>query len=367
MRTKKGLWTTQNANAAFSISWMSVIALFAATLFGAPLRAQEQAALAKAQSITQQLKAVSTLLESSSTQSDKAKASVTGLSTVQYSDDGAIAILSGVNLDITGRYAIELWATRSYYSSTPGTFSGIPIGKKIIGNYVGGSFLPNMWTIIPFSRAVPSGYYPTLLVTRDDGTNNWPYSVALSSNTELLDPNALTAMVFEFYAPSLNHYFVTANTAEAANLANNPQLGWRLTGDLAIQFNRVVAESGTLPGACRFYGHPTIGPNSHFYTADSNECFFLRQLQLSTPFGRPRWNYEEIAFASFTPAANGACRSGLSPVVRFYNNGAVGNDSNHRYVMQQSFYDDMIRRGWRNEGTVMCSAGSVVYDPAQYR
>ncbi len=330
--------------------------------------AQNTSPDAAANVASQQLHRALALSErAATTNHDQAKASVSGVLVAQVSADGAVGVVTGLSLDLPGRYAVELWATRSFYASSPSTFSGIPLGKKVIGNFAAGSFITSMWTLIPFSRSVPVGYYPTLLITRDDGTNNWPFSVALSGSTTVLDANSLTAGMFEFYAPSLNHFFITANVAEAANLADNPQLGWRPTGDVQIQFNRGLQGVGGASGVCRFYGHPTIGPNSHFYTADPGECNFLRQLQVSTPFGRPRWNYEEIAFASFVPVF-GQCAAGQAPIVRFYNEGAAANDSNHRYVSTQANYDTMVRAGWRNEGAVMCIVSPLSgFDPALYR
>ncbi len=341
-------------------------ALLAALAFSA--FAQDATPEATASATSQQLQRASALLSRSATSTnDQAKASLSGVVVAQVSADGAVAALSGLVLDLPGRYAVEVWATRSYYATSPSTFSGIPLGKKVIGNFSSGGVINSMWTLVPFSREVPAGYYPTLLVTRDDGTNNWPFSVALSGSTTLLDANSLTAGMFEFYAPSLNHFFITANVAEAANLADNPQLGWRPTGDVQIQFNRGLQGVGGASGVCRFYGHPTIGPNSHFYTADPGECNFLRQLQASTPFGRPRWNYEEIAFASFVPSF-GQCPSGQAPIVRFYNNGAAANDSNHRYVSTQANFNTMAAAGWRNEGAVMCIVSALPgFDPSLYR
>jgi hypothetical protein len=340
----------------------ALVALFA---FSAAAQSpSEQAAM---DAVSQQLQRAATMLNRAATAPESAKVSTSGQLAVQLSADSALAVFDNLTFDVTGRYAVELWATRNIYTTSPSTFSGIPLGKKVIGDYAAGSFLRAMWTIIPFSREVPTGYYPTLLVTRDDGTNDWPYSLAITSGNSLMEPNSLTTGVFEFYAPSLNHYFMTANTGESTGLANNPQLGWRPTGELQIQFSRAVLGVAGTAGVCRFYGHPTIGPNSHFYTADVGECNFLRQLQVSTPFGRPRWNYEEIAFASLVPSF-GQCANGTAPIARFYNNGAAANDSNHRYVSTQANFDAMVRVGWRNEGAVMCApAPSQNFDPALYR
>ena len=162
------------------------------------------------------------------------------------------------------------------------------------------------------------------------------------------------SIVFEFYAPSLDHFFRTAIPEEAAALRNNPNLGWQYTGNDFKAYLRNDFPAGALQ-VCRFYGHLTIGPNSHFYTADPGECAFLKQLEAQTPFGTPRWNFEENAFAIDVPVA-GACPA-TAPIAiwRAYNDRAAQNDSNHRYTTDLGIYQDMIRQGWRGEGVVMCA------------
>ena len=106
---------------------------------------------------------------------------------------------------------------------------------------------------------------------------------------------------------------------------------------------------------CRFYGHFTIGPNSHFYTAAPEECDFLKQLALTTPFGVPRWNFEEYSFAIDVPVNRQCPASAPISVYRAYNNRAAQNDSNHRYTTDIGVYQQMLARGWSGEGVVMCA------------
>ena len=97
------------------------------------------------------------------------------------------------------------------------------------------------------------------------------------------------------------------------------------------------------------------GPNSHFYTADAAECAALKALQASTPATQKRWNFESNDFNT-TPSVNGVCPAGLVPVYRAYNNGfARGVDSNHRITASQAAIQDVVGRGWSNEGVVMCA------------
>ncbi|MBK8739253.1 MAG: hypothetical protein IPM02_06720 [Betaproteobacteria bacterium] len=110
---------------------------------------------------------------------------------------------------------------------------------------------------------------------------------------------------------------------------------------------------------CRFYGSITPGPNSHFYTALPDECAALKQLQASTPATEKRWNFESLDFVTTVPAG-GACPAGTIPVYRAYNGGfARGIDSNHRITTSQVALQQVVNRGWSNEGVVMCAPSSA--------
>lgn len=166
-----------------------------------------------------------------------------------------------------------------------------------------------------------------------------------------------TVTAFEFYHAALDHYFRTTDSAEAAAIdAGGAGPGWVRTGD---NF-RAYPRDSTTPGlklVCRMYGSLDPGPNSHFYTANADECASLIQLQASTPSTQKRWNYEGIAFAIRVPDSSG-CAAGEKPVYRLYNNAFVlGKDSNHRFTTLQSEYQKLIAAGWAGEGAVMCAPG----------
>ena len=159
---------------------------------------------------------------------------------------------------------------------------------------------------------------------------------------------ALATTVVEFYNTNLDNYFITADAGEAVAIDNGSAgLGWSRTGN---SFN-----SGGTTSVCRFYGSQSPGPNSHFYTLAGSECDGLKQLQASTPATQKRWNFESLDFVS-TPASNGTCPSGTTPVYRAYNNGfSRGVDSNHRITSSQTAIQEVVSRGWSNEGVVMCA------------
>jgi hypothetical protein len=160
--------------------------------------------------------------------------------------------------------------------------------------------------------------------------------------------------VSEFFAPTLNHYFRTAIPEEIAALKANPGSGWQYTNK---DFRAYLRSDHPVSArqVCRFYGSFTIGPNSHFYTADAAECAALVQLAATTPANVPRWNFEENAFAIDVPVSGACPVSAPIPVFRAYNDRAVQNDSNHRYTTDLAVYQLMIARGWRGEGVVMCA------------
>ncbi|MCC6193014.1 MAG: hypothetical protein IT518_00975, partial [Burkholderiales bacterium] len=147
----------------------------------------------------------------------------------------------------------------------------------------------------------------------------------------------------EFYNGKNNHYFLTANPAEAAMLdAGTTVKGWSRTGG---QFTVFTEPAEGLAAVCRFFGTPGKGPDSHFYTADTAECAKVRTL--------PAWTFEEVAFYIPLPS-NGNC-GGNWPVYRSYYSDQIA-DANHRFTVDLTAHVRMAkRRGDVLEGVVMCA------------
>jgi hypothetical protein len=146
----------------------------------------------------------------------------------------------------------------------------------------------------------------------------------------------------EYYNAVLDHYFITAFPDEAASLdAGLPVSGWTRTGYTFHSW-----KSGTGPGneACRFFGTPGRGPNSHFYTISGSECDKVK--------ANPDWTFEALAFRAIEPLATG-CSAEYVPVIRLYNNG-MGGQANHRYLTDANAIDATVSRGWSIEGPVFC-------------
>jgi Repeat of unknown function (DUF5648) len=179
-----------------------------------------------------------------------------------------------------------------------------------------------------------------------------------------------TLTAIEFYNTVLNHYFMTASAAEAAAIdAGSAGAGWVHTGKTFNVFpDEADAPLNALP-VCRFYGNPApgpnglrLGPNSHFYTIDPEECDAVKQ--------DPGWIYEGVAFWAIKPnSLTGLCaqyggdntrippgRSSSQRVWRNYNGRFAFNDSNHRYSTEVAVYDQMTLAGWSREGVTICAA-----------
>lgn len=167
-----------------------------------------------------------------------------------------------------------------------------------------------------------------------------------------------TVTVHEYYAASLDHYFVAAGPDEIAGLDAGSNTGWKRTGQKFRAWLKAADAPSIAKPVCRFYA---AGPNSHFYTADPTECQTLRNLEASgkadaqarsTKFWG--WSYEGVAFYAITPSG-GSCPGDTDPVYRAYNDRAQDNDANHRFTVDGQLRAAM-RWTWLDEGAALCSA-----------
>jgi len=171
------------------------------------------------------------------------------------------------------------------------------------------------------------------------------------AQTNLLD----RTLVIEYHNSVLDHYFLSTPPEAAIIDAGGAGPGWQRTGETFYVESLAYHPNGRK--LCRFYGSVSPGPNSHFFTLDTTECDFLKQLQAQTPPDQPRWNYEGLAFPAGTPT-NGQCLNFYysKPVYRLYNNGFWrGVDSNHRFATRPEIVSQMVGRYWTLEGVAFCA------------
>ena len=150
--------------------------------------------------------------------------------------------------------------------------------------------------------------------------------------------------VVEFYNATLDHYFITQSVAEIADLDSGVHPGWVRTGEMFTLYV-TNASDGRGQGACRWYGLPAFGLDTHFFSASLTEC---SQVALS-PLTEGRWKNETAnAFEAPLPdTLTGTCPNGTLPVYRLWNNRI---DSNHRYTIKTSIKQSMIAQGYVPEG-----------------
>lgn len=110
--------------------------------------------------------------------------------------------------------------------------------------------------------------------------------------------------VVEFHNSLLNHYFMTADPGEIANIeAGGAGAGWSRTGESFAAYPGILNAPGDALAICRFYGSSWAAPAS--------------------PNGR----------------------AGLW----------TKNDSNHRYTTSRAIIAEMVGKGWTDEGKRFCA------------
>jgi hypothetical protein len=161
---------------------------------------------------------------------------------------------------------------------------------------------------------------------------------------------AVETAVIEYYDAVLDHYFMTSDVNEIQALNSLKFAAWVPTGN---KFMAYSTPYGAGTRVTRYYGLPSAGLDSHFFTVDYYENAYV-QTVLSTD-----WIIETTdAFEILEPlTATGFCPANTLPVYRLWNG---RTDSNHRYSIDPMVRQQMIAKGWIPEGygpdgVVMCS------------
>lgn len=142
--------------------------------------------------------------------------------------------------------------------------------------------------------------------------------------------------VVEYYNAAMDHYFMTAASADMTALDSGRFVGWQRTG-----YTFASASSLTNP-VCRFYIPPAYG-DSHFFSASPVECG-----EVQSKF--PQFVYEtnDAMRANVPDVITGACFAPASvPVYRVWDK---RTDTNHRYMTSREVRDAMVAKGWVPEG-----------------
>jgi len=232
---------------------------------------------------------------------------------------------------------------------TPSDRVVVTIGDYFMGNPLVGAAIRNVnWSIerndivitadvVSDPTSMPGAVFafdlgplpPGRYTTRYNGAS---YSFSVSS--------AGLAVATEYFNSTLGHYFVTADPDEVARLDDGTIAGWSRTGEsFKVMFGDTVP-SGAL-AVCRFYGLPSAGIDSHFFSASASECADVAR----------RWPTQWLleTAAAFHVVSDGfACPKQSTPLYRVYNGRP---DADHRYTTSPAIRDLMIRQGWILEGS----------------
>ncbi|MFO1412403.1 MAG: hypothetical protein U1F10_00510 [Burkholderiales bacterium] len=184
--------------------------------------------------------------------------------------------------------------------------------------------------------ALPPGRY-TVVYSSDSASNPSYHQATMQFS---VTTGGLTTVV-EFYNAEQDHYFITADAAEQALLDNGTMRGWVRTGEtFKVMFGEDMQTSAK--SICRFYGLPSTGLDSHFFSASMSECIdVLNRWPL-------QWQLETTnAFGITAEVPQGSCPADSQAVYRLFNNRA---DVNHRYTTSKTTRDAMLAKGWILEG-----------------
>src|SRR5437764_10126644 len=92
------------------------------------------------------------------------------------------------------------------------------------------------------------------------GACHLPSVVATSIGAGAVQLTPVT--ISEFYNATLDHYFITADSAEAAALDNGVHAGWMRTG-YAFTGYETSSSNPLISPVCRYYRRPEAGLDPH--------------------------------------------------------------------------------------------------------
>ena len=160
--------------------------------------------------------------------------------------------------------------------------------------------------------------------------------------TPLPPPIAIIPVV-EFYSVTFNHYVMSADPVEINALDTGYFAGWARTGYEFNAYPTGASAGGSINPVCRYYGLPSAGLSSHFFSASARDCFLVHELFPTD------WQIESdnVFQINLPDTATGACPTGTIPVYRLFNG---KHDANHRYTTSMVVRSTMIGLGWIPEG-----------------
>lgn len=285
-----------------------------------------------------------------------------------FAQGAQTGIFVGPPVPIEGKpYTIRVFGQTS---NPPTTVENIAI--EVNGGFIDVTFFLNHGSSFPSmdvyegtvnGPALPAGEYVVRQYTRQryfgEGGYSQPGMPRYTLPFVIASPGAVGSAV-EYFHAVFKHYFTTAEPSELAALDQGLFAGWARTGEVfhgVYLADPSVNQTVTpVSPVCRYYGLPSAGLNTHFFSGFPYECAVIPQLWPNV------WILETAhAFFVFLPSAgNGKCPDGTIPLYRLFNGKA---DVNHRYTTSLTIRQQMINEYWISEGygpdgVAMCISGS---------
>lgn len=188
-----------------------------------------------------------------------------------------------------------------------------------------------MTSVSRFLKYLGAALLPALLFSTDAGAF-------------CINSCAYPKTVWEYFNHQTRHYVLLSDPDEIANVERGGAgAGWVATGNIFHAQSESFSTASR--NVCRFYAPPPV--NSHFFTANAAECEQLKN-------SNSGWIYEKLDFGMTLPF-RGVCEAGFTPIYRVYNNRWMFSDSNHRFVHDAALRDELVARGWIDEGVAFCT------------
>jgi hypothetical protein len=153
--------------------------------------------------------------------------------------------------------------------------------------------------------------------------------------------------VIEYYYAALDHYFITQFKDEIAALDAGAHPGWVRTGQSFLAYR--PGEGAGQPVA-RYYGLPSAGLDTHFFTLGFNVGDFMFLFAHPAEWEKECNDAFDLDFPSYVVGnvlVQNSCAPGEVPVYRLWNQRV---DSNHRYTTDPAIKAQMIAKGYVAEG-----------------
>ena len=207
---------------------------------------------------------------------------------------------------------------------------------------------------------LPAGTYTFRQFVRERYFGQGGYSdppVLQYSKTVVVTNASNVGEAVEYYNSNLHHYFMTASSNEIAALDAGVFSGWSRTGQVfpGLYLGNPSTDAAITPVApvCRYYGVPSAGLDTHFFTAFATECAVIPQLWPNS------WILEtpNAFYVSLPNITDGSCPDGTIPLYRLFNGRP---DVNHRYTTSLEIRQQMIDQQWIPEGYGAIGVGMCI-------